>query len=100
MSQMVIARRYASALSNLAKKENNLEQVGTELMDFCDTLHEAVELQESLSNNKVPMAVRNSILTEILTKMKLSPLVSTFLRYLLSKRRLTLVHDIARAFAL
>ena len=100
MSQMVIARRYASALSNLAKKENNLEQVGTELMDFCDTLHEAVELQESLSNNKVPMAVRNSNLTEILTKMKLSPLVSSFLRYLLSKRRLTLVHDIARAFAL
>ena len=100
MSQMVIARRYASALSNLAKKENNLEQVGTELMDFCDTLHEAVELQESLSNNKVPMAVRNSILTEILTKMELSTLVSTFLSYLLSKRRLTLVHDIARAFAL
>ncbi|MDG2199328.1 MAG: ATP synthase F1 subunit delta [SAR324 cluster bacterium] len=100
MSQMVIARRYASALSNLAKQENNLEQVGTELEDFCDTLHEAVELQESLSNNKVPMVVRNSILTEILTKMKLSPLVSTFLRYLLSKRRLTLVHDIARAFAL
>lgn len=100
MSQVVIARRYASALSNLAKKENNLEQVGTELQDFCDTLHEAVELQESLSNNKVPMAVRNSILTEILTKMGLSTLVSTFLRYLLSKRRLTLVHDIARAFAL
>ena len=100
MSQMVIARRYASALSSLAKKENNLEQVGTELQDFCDTLHEAAELQESLSNNKVPMAVRNSILTEILTKMELSRLVSTFLRYLLSKRRLTLVHDIARAFAL
>ncbi len=100
MSQMVIARRYASALSNLAKEENNLEQVGTELQDFCDTLHEAAELQESLSNNKVPMAVRNSILTEILTKMELSTLVSTFLRYLLSKRRLTLVHDIARAFAL
>lgn len=100
MSQMVIARRYASALSSLAKKENNLEQVGTELQDFCDTLHEAAELQESLSNNKVPMAVRNSILTEILTKMELSTLVSTFLRYLLSKRRLPLVHDIARAFAL
>jgi F-type H+-transporting ATPase subunit delta len=100
MSQMVIARRYASALSSLAKKENNLEQVGTELQDFCDTLHEAAELQESLSNNKVPMTVRNSILTEILTKMELSRLVSTFLRYLLSKRRLTLVHDIARAFAL
>jgi len=100
MSQMVIARRYASALSSLAKKENNLEQVGTELQDFCDTLHEAAELQESLSNNKVPMAVRNNILTEILTKMELSSLVSTFLRYLLSKRRLTLVHDIARAFAL
>ncbi len=100
MSQMVIARRYASALSSLAKKENNLEQVGTELQDFCDTLHEATELQDSLSNNKVPMAVRNNILTEILTKMELSSLVSTFLRYLLSKRRLTLVHDIARAFAL
>ena len=27
MSQMVIARRYASALSNLAQKENSLEQV-------------------------------------------------------------------------
>jgi len=100
MSQMVIAHRYASALSSLAKKENNLEQVGTELQDFCDTLHEAAELQESLSNNKVPMPVRNSILTEILTKMELSSLVSTVLRYLLSKRRLTLVHDIARAFAL
>jgi F-type H+-transporting ATPase subunit delta len=100
MSQMVIARRYASALSNLAQKENSLEQVGAELKDFSDTLHESVELQEGLSNNKVPMAVRNNILTDVLTSMKLSPLVSTFLRYLLSKRRLSLVHDIARAFAL
>ena len=100
MSQMVIARRYASALSKLAQKENSLEQVETELKDFSETLHEAAELQDSLSNNKVPIAVRNSILTEILTNMKLSPLVSTFLRYLLSKRRLTIVHDIAQAFAL
>ena len=100
MSQMVIARRYASALSNLAQKENSLEHVETELKDFSDTLHESVELQEGLSNNKVPMAVRNNILTDVLTSMKLSPLVSTFLRYLLSKRRLSLVHDIARAFAL
>ena len=100
MRQMVIARRYASALSKLAQKENSLEQVETELKDFSDTLHETAELQDSLSNNKVPMAVRNSILTEILTNMKLSPLVSTFLHYLLSKRRLTIVHDIAQAFAL
>ena len=99
MSQMVIARRYASALSNLAQKENSLEQVETELKDFSDTLHESVELQEGLSNNKVPMAVRNNILTDVLTSMNLSPLVSTFLRYLLSKRRLSLVHDIAQAFA-
>ena len=100
MSQMVIARRYASALSNLAQKENSLEQVENELKDFSDTLHESAELQEGLSNNKVPMAVRNNILTDVLTNMNLSPLVSTFLRYLLSKRRLSLVHDIARAFAL
>jgi F-type H+-transporting ATPase subunit delta len=100
MSQMVIARRYALALSNLARREKNLEQVGIELKDFSDTLRESIKLQESLSNNKISMAVRNSILTEILTKMNLSPLVSTFLRYLLSKRRLSLAHDIARALAL
>ena len=97
MSQMVIARRYASALSNLAQKENSLEQVENELKDFADTLHESVKLQEGLSNNKVPMAVRNNILTDVLTSMNLSPLVSTFLRYLLSKRRLSLVRVAAAA---
>lgn len=65
MSQMVIARRYALALSNLARREKNLEQVGIELKDFSDTLRESIKLQESLSNNKISMAVRNSILTEI-----------------------------------
>lgn len=99
MSQMVIAKRYASALAKLAQNAEQLEQTGTHLQEFHETMEQSQDLRESLSDNKIPLRVRTTVLNEVLSGMQVSPLVNTFLRYLLSKRRLMLVPDITKAFA-
>jgi F-type H+-transporting ATPase subunit delta len=99
MSQMVIAKRYAKALAGLAQQQNQLEQVDTELQDFAESFTQAPTLRESLTDNRLPLQTRTQLLGEVLTQMKVTPLVSTFLRFLLNKRRMELVPDIAKAFA-
>ena len=100
MSQGVIARRYAKALINLAEKEKTLEGTGKCLSELAVVYADAPELREALSDTKVSSKVKQKILKEILRKIKVLPLVDTFSRYLLSKRRIELLPNIERAFKL
>ena len=100
MSQGVIARRYAKALINLAEKEKTLERTGKSLSELVAVYAEAPELRESLSDTKISSKVKQKILKEILRKIKVLPLVDTFSRYLLSKRRIELLPNIEWAFNL
>ena len=100
MSQGVIARRYAKALINLAEKEKTLEGTGKCLSELAAVYADAPELREALSDTKVSSKVKQKILKEILRKIKVLPLVDTFSRYLLSKRRIELLPNIERSFKL
>ena len=98
MSQGVIARRYAKALINLAKKD--LEITGNSLAAIADVYSNSTELSEVLSDTKVSSQIKQDVLKNILKKIKVSKLVDTFIRYLLAKRRIVLLPNIERAFNL
>ena len=100
MSQGVIARRYAKALINLAEKEKTLESTGKCLSELAVVYADAPELREALSDTKVSSKIKQIILKEILRKIKVLPLVDTFSRYLLSKRRIELLPNIEWSFKL
>jgi F-type H+-transporting ATPase subunit delta len=100
VSQGVIARRYAKALINLAEKGKELEKTGEHFSELAETYKESVELREVLSDTKVSSEQKQSVLKAVLKKLKAPALVDTFSRYLLSKRRITLLPSIESAFNL
>lgn len=98
MSQAVIARRYAKALLALAQPEKSLETVVQDLQDFAEAYTLSEDLRESLSSSRVSGTAKESILVAVLEKLGTGARVHTFLRFLLSKRRIVLAPDIAIAF--
>ena len=94
----MIARRYAKALINLA--ENDLDNTGKQLQSITEVYKENSELRQVLSDSKVSSRVKLEILKDVLSKLKVSKLVDTFIRYLLAKRRINILPDIERAFNL
>ena len=99
MSQTVIARRYAKALFNLAEKEQTFEGVHTDLSEAARTFESSSELQSVLSDTKIASLIKRDIVLTILDQLQLTPLVRTFIQYLLSKKRLALLSDIETVFS-
>ena len=100
MSQGMIARRYAKALVNLAENEKDLDNTGKHLNSITEVYKENLELRQVLSDTKVSSGIKLEILKDVLSKIKVSKLVDTFIRYLLAKRRIDFLPDIERAFNL
>ena len=99
MSQIVIAKRYARALTNLIDKEKELESVLQSLTDLAEAFQSSSDLQKLLVNTKVSLDDKTKVIIQILEKMKAPPLVQTFMRYLLAKRRIMLLPEIEQAFS-
>ena len=100
MSQGVIARRYAKALTKLAEKGQELEKTGESISEMAQAYQDSAELREVLSDPKVSTELKQSILKAVLKKIKATALVDTFGRYLLAKRRIVLLPSIETAFNL
>ena len=100
MSQGLIARRYAKALVNLAENEKDLDNTGIHLHSITEVYLENSELRQVLSDAKVSSGVKLEIIKDLLSKIKVSKLVDTFIRYILAKRRIDFLPDIERAFNL
>ena len=98
MSQGVIARRYAKALLNLAEKKKDLENTGVYFSKLSETFKNSLELREVLTDNKISSEVKQKIFSEVLTKIKAPELIDKFGRFILYKRRITLIPDIEREF--
>ena len=94
----VIARRYAKALLGLADRDQALESVEQSLSELAETYESSSELQGAFASTKVPSVAKQSILAEILDVLTPPAQVDVFARFLLSKRRLSLIPDIHRAF--
>lgn len=94
----IIAQRYARALMNLAVQANQMEAVAEGLDDMADMLDETPLLTAFVEDTKVPPAKKQDVLREILAKTEVPELVDTFLRYLASKRRFTLIPDIREVY--
>ena len=99
MSQTVIARRYAKALFNLAEKDNTHECIGSELLEIAQTFEDSADLQAVLADTKISSLLKRDIVYKVLDQLAPSPLLRTFVQYLLSKKRLGLLGDIEAVFS-
>jgi F-type H+-transporting ATPase subunit delta len=94
----VIAARYAKALMNLAAKAKQVEPVAQGLDDVTALMVESKELATMLADVRVTRAVKQAVMQGVVEKAKLPELVSTFVLFVMDKRRLALLPEISRLF--
>lgn len=82
------ARRYAKALFQLAEESDRVAPVRGELDTLAQLLAGNRELAEVLLQPLYPVAQRRAVLVAVAERLGVSPLVRSFLSYLIDRRRL------------
>ncbi len=94
-----LARRYAKALLSLGRESDQVDAIGTQL-DSLVALGQANDGQIAavMSNPGLTPSERRAVLEAVLPRLKLTPLVTNFVRLVLDKDRYAAVPDIAREY--
>ncbi len=98
MRNLVIAKRYAKALFNLALEDGQVEQYGRELNDLVRLLGELPELADAVQNPLYPEAVRKSIFHTVADKAQMAQVMRSFINLLVEKKRVQHLSDISEYY--
>jgi F-type H+-transporting ATPase subunit delta len=98
VKNQVIAKRYSRALFNLAQEAKAVEQYGTELDGFSEVLQDMPDLENALRNPLYPEAVKRALILKVTDQLDLSPVVKSFLKLLVEKRRMQHLPEIAEYY--
>ncbi len=93
-----LPRRYAKALLDLAKEENQVEAIGRDLSVFEKSLSQNTQVIGVLGNTLFDLNQRLSALTELASRANLPPTLKNFLLLLLKKGRFSLLPAIVIEF--
>jgi F-type H+-transporting ATPase subunit delta len=97
MSEIKVASRYAKSLIDLAKEQNSLEQVKSDMQLFSDTVKASSELKAVLKNPIIPLAKKNSILVALFGD-KINQVTKAFLKIVIDKGRAEVLSGTAKEF--
>ncbi len=100
MKNHTVVKRYAKALLALGKEDGNYALYGRELQQLAEALAGSGEMAKVLVSLAYPEGLRRKVLSEILTRAGLSPLVNNFVQLLADKGRLGDFSDIAETYSL
>ena len=95
MKNLIIAKRYSRALFNLAEEAKAIEQLGKELHEFHEFLKQFPDLGNALRNPLFPEAARRKLFETVTSQVELSPIMKSFLKLLIEKKRIQYLPDIA-----
>lgn len=98
MIDLTVSRRYARALMMLGHEDGKFKEYGEELTTFTQLLEREPELKDALLNPVHSMEERKALLLRIADLLKLSPLVSNFLKLLFDKLRLAALPGITQVY--
>ena len=98
MIDLTVSRRYARALMMLGQEDGKFKEYGEELTTFTQLLEREPELKDALLNPVHSMEERKKLLLRIAELLKLSPLVSNFLKLLFDKLRLAALPGITQVY--
>jgi F-type H+-transporting ATPase subunit delta len=88
VSSQTVARRYASALADVLIERNEAQLVQAELAAWSKMITQNSALLEAFSNPTVAYEQKRNVLNELITRTKVRPTTTNFLRTLLKNQRL------------
>jgi len=99
MSIQTVARRYASAMADVALERGEGKEVQQELREWSELLQANANLQEVFRNPTIPLDKKRAVLGKLIERGKPAPITANFLKVLLQNQRLTDLPDINRKLA-
>lgn len=83
MSSQAVARRYASALADVAIQRREEREVQRELEQWAAMIEASPQLQEVLANPTVVYEQKRTVLEELISRTRVRETTGSFLRVLL-----------------
>jgi F-type H+-transporting ATPase subunit delta len=100
LSLQTVARRYATAIADVAISRSEERQVQSELQAWAAMLETNPRLKEVFSNPTVPHDQKRRVLQELISRTRISETTAAFLQVLLINQRLAQLKDIVERLAL
>jgi F-type H+-transporting ATPase subunit delta len=98
VKNLVIAKRYAKALFNLALEGGQVEQYRQELDGFAGLLKEVPNMADAIQNPLYPEATRKAVFAAVAEKVGLSPIFRSFVSLLLENGRVQHLPEIVEYY--
>ncbi len=98
MIGIVLARRYAKAVIDLAQEAGILKEVGQDLERIAGLFAESQELGNVFADPTIGAAAKEKVLAEVLKKGGVQELTMKFVHVVLLKDRILGIGEIARAY--
>lgn len=93
-----VAKRYASALADVALERGSADRAIQSLAAFTDAFYGAPDLRSVLETPAVGREVKQKVIEEIAARMGLDPEVRNFILLIVDHRRMEALRDIQLAF--
>ena len=94
-----VARRYAKALYMIGVEENRLDALTREVKSLADVVRASPELATLLSNPVIAQETRRAVMSDILTRVGVSPTARNFTLLLTDRRRGAMLPAVAEALS-
>jgi F-type H+-transporting ATPase subunit delta len=99
LSLQTVARRYATALADVAIQRREERQVQSELDQWAAMMESNPQLKEVFANPTIVHDHKRKVLEDLLARTRVRDTTASFLRVLLKNERLPQLRDIAARFA-
>ncbi|HVJ15717.1 MAG TPA: ATP synthase F1 subunit delta [Polyangiaceae bacterium] len=96
MSNSAVAERYGRAIFELADESGQAAGLTQQLANFAAVYSQSHDLHAVVGNPLISHADRDEVLKQIASRLGLSPLATTAVRYIASRRRMAALPEIAR----
>lgn len=93
-----LARRYASALADVAFERKDAGGIRRDLGAFADAFYSSADLRNFLETPSVNPELKRNVIASLAERMSLDPAVRNFIYLIVDRRRTGALREIERAF--
>lgn len=99
MKSSALARRFAKALLEIGREDNNYANYGKELRTALAVFKGTPELYKVLLNPMYKLETRRGVMDKVSEGLKLSPHVARFFNILVETRNIKILEDVVAAYS-
>jgi len=95
----VTANKYAKAVIDTVKTNDEMEKLGAELSLFASAFEQTMDMRKALLHPGIPAETKEKIVAKVSEKLGLSDKCARAVRVILNRGRINLIGEIAESFA-